>query len=118
MPAAKPVVIIGIGVNVGQERFEGAEGFVYPPTSLRLATGREWETARIVAAVATALNAWEECWRNNGFDPVLEECRERLAVGATVRRREETGELWGLADDGAAIVRLADGTFAQWTTVD
>ena len=33
-------LILGIGINVSQERFVGAEGFVYPPTSLRLATGR------------------------------------------------------------------------------
>ena len=118
LPAAKPVVIIGIGVNVNQERFDGAEGFAYAPTSLRLATGRTWETARIVDAVATTLNAWEDCWRKTGFGSVLTECRERLAAGAAVRRREEHGELWGLADDGGAVVRLADGTFAHWTTVD
>ena len=118
LPPALPVVIIGIGINVGQERFEGVEGFVYPPTSLRLATGREWMTDEVIRAVADALCVWEDCWRRTGFTPVLEGCRVRLAVGAAVRRGEEGGQLWGLEADGGAVVRLADGTFAHWTTVD
>lgn len=118
LPPSRPVVIVGIGVNVGQERFEDVEGFIYPPTSLRLATGREWGTASVIRAVAVALPVWEECWRKNGFAPVLEGCRARLAVGAAVRRGEEQGQLWGLEADGGAVVRRADGTFAHWTTVD
>ena len=42
-PAAYPggaAAVLGVGVNVNQERFVGAEEFVYPPISLRLVTGR------------------------------------------------------------------------------
>ena len=110
--------ILGIGVNVNQERFVGADEFVYPPTSLRRATGRPHEVESVVAAVASALMHREEEWRRDGFAPILEECRKRLAVGAAVRRGDRRAELVGLAASGAARVRLPDGTFADWHTVD
>ncbi len=112
------VAVLGVGINVNQERFVGAEGFVYPPTSLRLATGRTYEVERVVAAVALALMQRERDWRRDGFAFILEECRKRLAVGATVRRGDLRGELVGLAPTGAAQVRLPGGTFAEWHTVD
>ena len=110
--------IIGIGINVNQDRFVGAEEFVYPPTSLKLATGVEREMQPVIAAVAHSLSVWEDRWRQGGFQPILEACRARLAAGAAIRQGESRGELIGLAPNGAAQVRLADGTFTQWTTVD
>ncbi len=110
--------ILGIGINVNQERFVGAEEFVYPPTSLRLATGRFHEVERVVATVALALTQREETWRREGFAPIVTQCRNRLVVGATVRRGDVRGELIGLAPTGAAQVRLPVGTFAEWSSVD
>ena len=110
--------VLGIGVNVTQEKFIGGTGFVYPPTSLRLATGQPQEVDRVIAAIAHALRCWEERWQSEGFVPILEECRHRLALGATVRRGGATAELTGLSEDGGAQVRLQNGTFAVWTTVD
>lgn len=121
-PPNKPLgswgAVLGIGVNVNQERFVGAEDFAYPPTSLRLATGRPQEVGRVAAEVAAALTRREEAWRRDGFAPILEDCRKRLAAGATVRRGAQRAELVGLGPSGAARVRLADGTFADWHTVD
>ena len=113
-----PLAILGIGINVSQERFVGAEQFVYPPTSLRLATGQSFAVERVVAAVARTLTWREGDWRRDGFLPILEECRNRLAVGATVRRGDMSGELVGLAPGGAAQVRLPGGTFTEWSTVN
>ena len=110
--------VLGIGVNVNQARFDGAEEFVYPPTSLRLASGQAWEIETVIAAVGRALSAWEDRWRREGFLPILEECRARLAVGALVRQGGNRAELSGLEASGAAEVRLPDGTFALWRTVD
>lgn len=116
--AADGIVILGIGVNVNQEHFPGSEGFVYPPTSLRLATGQPQQVAAICAAVSQALSRWEGVWQHTGFMPIIEECRRRLAIGAKVRRGSEHAALTGLTDDGFAEVRLPDGTFAVWSTVD
>ena len=110
--------ILGIGINVGQERFDGAEEFVYPPTSLRLETGQAFEIEAVIAAVGKALARWEGRWRQDGFLPIVEECRARLAVGASARQGEVRAELVGLDPIGAAQVRLPDGTFALWRTVD
>ena len=110
--------ILGIGINVNQERFVGAEEFVYPPTSLKLATGRESHVNIVIAAVAQTLSICEDRWRREGFMPILEACQTRLAVGAAIRRGEQRGELVGLAPSGAAEVRLTNGTFEEWTTVD
>ena len=112
------LAVLGIGVNVNQERFVGAKEFVYSPTSLRLVTGRPQEVEGVTAAVALALTRRVADWRRDGFAHILEECRKRLAVGATVRQGDLRGELVGLAPTGAAQVRLPGGTFAEWSTVD
>lgn len=110
--------VIGIGINVNQERFVGVEKFVYSPTSLRLATGGIQEVERVVAAVASALTRQEETWRRDGFAAIVNKCRERLAVGTTVRQGGVGAELLDLTPIGAAQVRLPGGTFADWSTVD
>ena len=112
------IAIIGIGINVNQERFEGAEAFRYPPTSLRLATGQPQEITPVIEAVSAALGRWEARWEHEGFAPILVACRRRLAVGAVVRRGDETATLLDLSETGSASVRLPDGTLADWATVD
>ena len=114
---AERVAIIGIGINVSQE-FKGASAFVYPPTSLRLAS--EWgpSVESVVEATGRSLALCEECWYGDGFSMILERCRTWLAVGTAVRQGDVSGVLIGLSERGAAQVRLADGTFAEWTTVN
>jgi len=65
-----------------------------------------------------ALSRWEEEWLRVGFRPIIEECRRRLAIDAAVRRGPDLAALTGLSDEGFAEVRLPDGTFAVWSTVD
>ena len=110
--------VLGLGLNVNQEGFPGGNQFVYPPTSLRLAAGQEQSVVGVVEAVGEALSVGEERWRKDGFAAVLERCRDRLAFGAAVRQGEATAELVGLTEEGAAQVKLSDGTFAVWTTVN
>lgn len=114
---ADKVAVLGIGINVSQTEFPGSEAFAYPPTSLRLAAGREQSVESVVEAVNEALSLAEERWWQEGFALIVERCRGWLAVGATVRQGEVTAELIGLADNGAAAVYLPDGTFTEWTTV-
>ena len=114
---AADIAVLGIGINVSQEQFVDAAEFAYPPTSLRLASGRERTVESVVEAICEALSLGEERWRRDGFAPVLERCRSWLAVGARVRQGEVTAELVGLTEEGAAQVRLPGGTFAVWTTV-
>ena len=115
---AAGVAVLGIGINVGQTEFPGAAEFAYPPTSLRLASGRELPVSNVVDAVAQSLGCWEERWHQDGFPAVLEQCRQLLAVGALMRQGEGSGTLVGLSDQGTALVQLPDGTFAEWATVN
>lgn len=114
---ADGVAIIGIGINVSQTEFDDASAFAYPPTSLRLEDGEQQTVRLVIKWLNRHMCWWEEDWRRKGFEPILERCRKRLAVGAVVRQGEVTAELLGLTEEGAAQVRLRDGTFAVWTTV-
>ncbi len=115
---AAGVAVLGIGINVGQTEFPGAADFAYPPTSLRLAAGQEPPMRAVADAVAASLTLWERRWRQGGFPLILARCRAVLAVGASVRQGEAAGVLTGLSERGAAVARLADGTFREWTTVN
>ena len=111
------VAILGIGINVNQSAFDGAAAFVTPPTSLCREADRLFAVGDVREALCAALSVWIERWQRDGFSPVLEASRNRLAVGASVRRGDETATLTGLDDDGAACVRLPTGTFARWQTL-
>ena len=111
------VAVLGIGINVNQTQFHGTSEFVYPPTSLRLASGCEQSTAGVIEAVSRSLALWESRLRTDQ-SLVLTACRGRLARGVVVRQGALLAELSGLTDKGAAVVRLPEGTFAEWTTVN
>lgn len=110
--------VVGIGLNVNQAEFPGEDGFLHPPTSLRLATGRKWPVGTVVQAVASALMERVGGWEGQGFAPVLAAWRQNLATGVVLRRGGETAVLADVAEDGSAGVRLADGTFARWASVE
>lgn len=115
---AEGVAILGIGINVSQTEFTNASAFAYPPTSLRLEDGDQQTVRRVIEGLNRSLDWWEEEWRRKGFVPIIERCRRCLAVGAVVRQGEVTAELVGLTEEGGAQVKLSDGTFAVWTTVN
>ena len=112
------IAILGVGINVSQTEFANAAGFAYAPTSLHLENGEQQTIRRVIKTVSRSLAFWEERWRQDGFMAVLERCRACLAVGVLVRQGELSAELIGLTDSGAARVRLPDGTFREWTTVN
>ncbi len=114
---AAGVAVLGIGLNVNQEQFADAANFIYPPTSLRLMTGREHAVESVVGAVSVALSLWEERWQGEGILPIFRAYGKRLAVGTLVRRGEEQATLVGVGAGGQAIVQLPNGTFAGWATV-
>ncbi len=109
--------IAGIGLNVNQTGFD-ADDYAYPPTSLRLATGRDWPIPQITQSVADALGRWDSAYRQDGFAPLYDVWQERLAVGAPLRRGPEAATLAAVTPDGQARVRLADGTFTLWTALE
>ena len=107
-------VVVGVGVNVCQERHD------FPPELRARATSLAIEGApRVREAVAAAfLNALEPLWdEHQEGDPrrALDawEARARIRGRSLVVRTpsgEARGEALGLADDGALLLRTADGT--------
>lgn len=110
--------IVGIGLNVNQSKFSDGESFLHPPTSLRLATGQEWGVESVIQSIASVLAGRVTEWEAQGFAPVLTAWRQTLATGVALRRGVHTAFLNDIADDGSAHVRLEDGTFARWASVE
>jgi BirA family transcriptional regulator, biotin operon repressor / biotin---[acetyl-CoA-carboxylase] ligase len=106
-------VILGIGLNVNQERF--------PPdlseraTSLRLATGRRHEPERLLEALLQALEGRYSAWRAGGFGVLRDECRERSStLGQSVTLPDgATGTAVDMDADGALLVRMDDGALRR-----
>jgi BirA family biotin operon repressor/biotin-[acetyl-CoA-carboxylase] ligase len=57
-------VVLGIGVNVGQTGDELPRETPKPPTSLRIATGREWPRAQLLAAILLELEQGYDAWQS------------------------------------------------------
>jgi BirA family biotin operon repressor/biotin-[acetyl-CoA-carboxylase] ligase len=106
-------VILGIGLNVNQESF--------PPdlsehaTSLRLATGRRHDPARLLEALLDALDRRYWAWRAGGLVALREECRERSStLGRPVTLPDgASGTAVDLDADGALLVRTDDGALRR-----
>lgn len=116
-PGDAGIVIAGIGVNVNQTVFPGEEAYWPPPVSLRQATGQAQAVPEVARRIADALRRRTAQRQADGWPPVLEAYRARLAQGTPLRRGAAQAELVDVAEDGSARVRLPDGTFAQWVSV-
>ena len=114
--------VAGIGLNVNQAEFPVPELLLHPATSLRIVTGREWEVPAIARAVADTLEQRVAEHEREGWGGCWDAYRRRLAVGAGLKRvegdQEERGTLIDVEADGNARVRLADGTFVRWASVE
>src|SRR5262249_40396933 len=92
--------VVGIGLNVNQLRFDVDPTFDLPPTSRRLATGREQTASTIALDVAVRLMEVEGVHRREGFTPIAERWRARMAPGLEIRRGPSRGIQTYLEDDG------------------
>jgi BirA family biotin operon repressor/biotin-[acetyl-CoA-carboxylase] ligase len=109
--------VVGIGLNANQDRFDVPERLLHPATSLRLVTKRDWDVPDLAHAVADALLKRTAEREALGWDTVWEACRQCMAVGTTLQRGTERATLTDIERDGSARVRLIDGTFVRWASV-
>ena len=106
--------IIGIGINCTQQPEEFAEDIRGIAGSLAMVTGQEISTAAVAAAMMTALHAMS-CTLLSGKFAMLRQYRKdcmTLGKDISILRGEEVrhGHALDLDDEGALIVRLADGS--------
>ena len=107
-------LVVGIGVNVAHHP---TEGLMYPATSLRQA-GSAVERDQVIRDLARALIETLELWRRRGFAPIRAaylDSAHGLGESITVRTSLDlnesiSGVFEGIDEDGALLLRLADGT--------
>lgn len=90
-------VVIGIGVNVNQNSFQG--NFNYPPTSIRIELGKIVERERFLAEILNNLE--EELEKiKTGKNNLLNEWRSRCdMIGEKIAIKEEDKEIYGIFED-------------------
>ena len=115
-------LVVGIGINVAHFP---TEGVLYPATSLRQA-GSPVERDQVICDLAQALIDALELWRQRGLAPIRAAYLERahgLGESITVRTsldRDESvsGVFEGIDEDGALMLRLADGSVRRLVVGD
>ena len=112
-------MVIGAGINL----ISAPENTRHPATCLAAEGGAILEPARALEAYAGAFATWYTRWQQAGFAPVRAAWLA-LATGIgepiRVRLADETleGRFAALADDGALILELPDGSNRSVTTGD
>ncbi len=106
--AIEPLVVVGVGVNLGQHRFP--HELAGTATSVDLETGQRVERDAMLEAVLAAFDTWRARLEREGFASV----RERwLALTDTIGRRVTVDGRVGVAvdldGDGALVIRDAVG---------
>ena len=107
--AASPTVIIGIGINVNNEREDFPSALQNRATSLALMAGRHYSRTPIVAKLLGHLETLYTSWRQTGVAPILERwLHYGPIVGRKVRFSDaditRTGTVTGLDENGALLV--------------
>jgi len=110
--SAKPVVIVGVGVNVNQMDFEG--GFAVKPVSLAALTRREWSRDELLTGISSALERWYAKWSSEGPAGVIDAWIKRAPMLGGIVRVTEGGAsvdaiARGIAPDGGLLVQDAAG---------
>jgi BirA family biotin operon repressor/biotin-[acetyl-CoA-carboxylase] ligase len=90
-------VIVGLGLNVNQT-FEPTDPLYETATSLKQATGRDFDRATLLAAIMGRLNAWNQQVADGGA--LIEAWRERcVTLGQRVRIETPNDTVEGVAED-------------------
>jgi BirA family transcriptional regulator, biotin operon repressor / biotin---[acetyl-CoA-carboxylase] ligase len=107
-------IVLGIGVNINMRRDQFPGELRHPATSLMLEEGREVSRLAFTRALLEALDELYSAYLFHGYGTVREEWLARCGfLGRRVRisfqENELSGTAEGIDEDGALLVRLADG---------
>ncbi len=108
---ADGLVVLGIGVNVGQTAGDWAPELVGRATSLAM-LGRPVGVAELLGAVLAALAGWYDRLLGGGFASVRDAWRTRAVLGQAVATARGPGTAVDLAPGGGLVVRCANGETA------
>ncbi len=103
-------VVLGMGLNVGQEAHELPPGDRRAPTSLRVETGRPHDRAELLATLLAALEEAYDLWRGSGLAPLLGELARRdWLAGREVAVGGHRGVAAGIEPDGRLRLARPEG---------
>lgn len=114
-PGSMPALVLGIGLNVNQERESFPEELQSQATSLRIETSREQSRLPLLQNLLRSLEDFYLAFEQNGFSPLLSELRQSSAViGKRVTVQVGAYDLEGIAEDldeeGRLLMRLDTGS--------
>lgn len=96
-------LVIGIGLNINRTEFPS--DIEHPPTSMRLADGREHGREALAASLLGHVERWVDRFVAEGPRAIAQALQGRLALrGKTVSCGDVLGTLSGVADNGALII--------------
>lgn len=99
----RPVVVIGIGINLAQERFP--RDLQAHATSVRQASGRLVEPDRLLGAVLDEVDVWRQRLEGEGFASIRAAWKTlSTTLGTRVRVDEVSGRAVDLDEDGALVI--------------
>ena len=99
--------VIGIGVNVNQDTFEGE--IAQSAASLRQALGHEVPLAQVVCRIYDCLELWMARFFAEGFAPFREEyIRRSYLQGKEVVAGKQTGICIGVSPKGELLLRAGE----------
>ena len=103
-------VVIGIGVNVGGAVPPEIAGIA---TTLEEASGLPIDREAFIAALLAYVERWIDRYVAMGLEEIIPAWTDRMAIGlaarATIGGSSMVGEVAGLDDDGALLLRDVDG---------
>lgn len=108
-------IIAGIGISVNLSEGDYPEEVLAKATSLRIASGKVFSRAAIIAEFLREWEALYDAFLQEGFGPIAALWESlSVSIGRTVRLTTPQGEMMGvpvgLEPSGAIRVRLEDGT--------
>jgi len=114
MRADTRFVVLGIGVNVNMELADLPPDLIDKAGSIAMAVGAPVDRARVAGRLLSNLEKRYEELRNRGFDGIAEQWSLRSGfVGRQIQVAEPggsvSGEVIGLAPDGALCLKRSDG---------
>jgi BirA family biotin operon repressor/biotin-[acetyl-CoA-carboxylase] ligase len=107
-------VVAGIGLNVNTEKKHFPKALQTTSTSLKIAGGRDFARAEVLAVLLNELEPLYRIWIKDGLSPFQDELNEAdllkgRAISLVQGTRTLTGTAMGVAPDGSLLLKTAEG---------
>ncbi len=107
-------VIIGVGLNINQQKNDWPEDVQKRATSLQIETGKQWPIRKIIQYFLSSFESLYDEYMKQGFLAVKTKWESygfKIGDWITIRQLDKTRQavFYGLADDGALLIKNEAG---------